>query len=298
LTGAFWTFKWTTDKPWFPESESQMADNAPRYHLHHAEAFVLQADLKLPLAQKVAPHTHCQLIETGGYLSQHSENYRLGGVFSFRSARTHVAGNLDDKPGHGWNTLSTCVVEGLNVMEVLTADRIVTQISTDHPPEGYVPRVTFLGTRFENLCIAGKPIEIDIDVNMLGPKPADDAPYSSDGAFLSRVSAQHKTLQTRPDILRSYNQVPTSSTNPESSKCSLVNQVKGSYPGSSIGHVIEVPDFGKIHLAVLHVEQADFENGIPKETTISLNMIKLEMGCVVSGSGDVGGGKTNGTTRP
>ena len=279
-----------------------MASRTNRYHLHNAEAFVLQADLNLPLTQQIAPHAHSRLGEKGGYVSHHSENFSLGGVLSFRSARTHVAGNVDHKPDHGWNTLSTCVIEGLNVMEILTADRIVTQISTDHPLKGYVPRVTFLGTRFENLCIAGKPIEVDIDVNMLGPKPDDDAPYTSDACFMGRVANQYKYIQGHQNLpanlRKRYNQVPSSSANRESLECSLVNQVKGSYPGHSFGHIIEVPDFGKIHLGVLSVQQKDFAKNIPKETTISLTMIRLEMGCVISGAGDIGGGKNNGGTKP
>ena len=280
-----------------------MAAKTERYHRHHAEAFVLQANLKLPLAQQITPHTHSVLSEQGGYVSHHSENFRLGGVFSIRSAHTHVAGNLDDKPDHGWNTLSTCVIEGLNVMEILTADRIVAQISTDHPPKGYVPRVTFLGTRFENLCIAGKPIDVDIDVNMLGSKPANDAAYTSNSAFMERVTSQYKNIQGAQnlpaDIRKRYNQLPSSSANRESVECSLVKQVTGSsYPGRSFGHVIEVPDFGKIHLGVLKVDHSDWAKNVPKLTTITLTMIRLEMGCVISGAGDIGGGKTNGTTKP
>ena len=273
-----------------------------RHHVHHAEAFALEAHLRLPFAQHLAPHTHSKLNPHGGYISQHSENFRLGGVFSFRSARTHVAGNRDEKPDHGWNTLTTCVIEGFNIMEVVTADRIVTQISTDHPLKGYVPRVTFLGTRFENLRIAGNPIEVDLDVNMLGPKPANDAPYTSDSAFLGRVTSQYKQIQggknVPAEVLKRYNQLPSASANRESLECSLVNQVKGSFPGCAYGHVIEVPDFGKIYLATLRLEQSDFEKGIPKQTTIRLDMIKLEMGCVIGGTGTGGSGVTNGTTKP
>lgn len=274
----------------------------PRNHLHYAEASALASDLKLPFPQQIAPHTHSNLNPQGGYVSQYSENFRLGGVFSFRSAHTHVAGNRDDKPDHGWNTLSTCVIEGLNVMEVLTADRIVAQISTDHPPVGYVPRVTFLGTRFENLRIAGYPIEIDIDVNMLGQKPAKDAAYTSDSAFIGRAAGQYKHIAGHndlpADLRKRYNQLPSSSANRESIECSLVNQVKGSFPGRSFGHVIEIPDFGKIHLGVLKVEHSDWTKNVPKKTTVTLDMIKLEMGCIVSGSGTVGSGKTNGMTNP
>lgn len=279
-----------------------MAQKIERYHVHHAEASALHANLKLPFAHDVAPHTHSRLNPQGGYVSQQAENFRLGGVFSFRSAHTHVAGNRDDKPDHGWNTLATCVIEGLNVMEVVTVDRIVAQVSTDHPPIGYVPRVTLLGTRFENLRIAGYPVDVDIDLNILGDKPAKDAPYTSDAGFISRVTNQYKRIQSAQNlpanILKRYNQLPSSSANRESIECSLVNQVKGSFPGRSFGHVIEIPDFGKVYLGVLKVEQSDYEKGVPKKTTIRLNMIKVEMGCVASGDGSGGSTINNGTTRP
>lgn len=241
------------------------------------------------------------LSKSGGYATQHTENFRLGRVFSFRSAYTHVAGNPSDKPNHGWHTLSTCVVEGLNVMEVLTADRIVMQISSDYPLEGYVPKVTFLGTRFENLCIAGEPIQAKVDIKMLGSKPVNDGAYTLDPNFMGRVTKQCESIRARQDlppaIRERYNQLPSPSTHRESIECSLVHQVTGSFPGNSFGHILEVPDFGKIHLAVLRVEHSDWQKDTPTKTTISLDMIKLEMGCIGSGSGSIGGGKTNGVTN-
>ncbi len=155
--------------------KTTMPEEPKRYHDYNAEAEALSGDLTLPLMQEVKPPTYVKLNERGGYLSQHVENYRLGGVVSFRSAYTQVGGNPDTKPGHGWNTLTTSVIEGLNVLDIVTADRIVCQISTDHPPIGYVPTVTFLGTRFENLRIAGHQVKLELDLDMLGAKPKKDA---------------------------------------------------------------------------------------------------------------------------
>ena len=53
--------------------------------------------MTLPLIQEVNPPTSEKLNERGGYLSQHVENYSLGGVVSFRSAYTQVGGNPDTK---------------------------------------------------------------------------------------------------------------------------------------------------------------------------------------------------------
>jgi hypothetical protein len=281
-----------------------VADHLEKYHIYHAEAEALSGNLTLPLAQEVKPPTYVKLNEHGGYLSQRVDNYRLGGVVSFRSAYTQVAGNPDTKADHGWNTLTTSVIEGLNVLDIVTADRIVCQISTDHPLVGYVPTVTFLGTRFENLRIAGHPVKLDLDLNMLGAKPKDDAPYTSDSGFIKRVSAQREHIQSQQtlpsDISARYNRLPAISDKQGSISCSLVNHAEGGYPGRSFGHAIDVPNFGKIYLATLTLEQADFDTrtGAPKKTTITLNMIEMVMGCVGGGTLLGGGGKTNGGTQP
>ncbi|HXS75523.1 MAG TPA: hypothetical protein VN753_05050 [Terracidiphilus sp.] len=280
-----------------------MENPKERYHLYHAEASTLDGELHLPFEQKTCSHTASKLNEHGGYVTQQADRFHLGGVVTFRSSYTHVGGNRDTKPDHGWNTIATAVIEGLNVMEVVTADRVVAQISTDHPLVGYVPRVTFLGTRFENLRIAGHPVKIDLDLNILGPKPANDGIYASDSAFLQRVSRQYEHIrgqQNLPnELAASYNQLPSASTKRESIECSVVNQVEGSFPGRSYGHIIYVPDFGKIHLATLQIKHSDpNKDGILTKTTICLTMLKLEMGCIGGGLLQLGSGKTNGVTQP
>ena len=279
-----------------------MTDEIKREHTYHAEASVLSGDLRLPLNQKIEPQAFAKLSDHGGYLAQNASAYRLEGAISFRSAYTQVAGNVDPKRGHGWNTLTTAVVEGLNVMDVVTADRVVGQISTDHPPVGYVPKVTFLGTRFDNLRIAGHPVKLDLDLHVVGPKPDGDAPYTADSAFMGRVAAQYQRIRSHQDlpaeVSAHYNQVPSASANLESVECSLVNQTDGAYPGRSFGHVIDVPNFGKVYLAVLRLEHKDFEAGIPKQTTIGLTMMKLQMGCIANGTASISPMVTNGMSRP
>lgn len=274
-----------------------------KYHSYFAEAVSLEGHLRLPFAQVIHPQDNVVLGDRGGYFTRHSENFRLRGAISYKSAYTQVAGNRDDKPDHGFNTLATAVLEGLNVMDVVTADRIVSQISTDHPLEGFVPTVTFLGTRFENLRIAGHPVKLDFDANILGPKPANDAPYTNDPGFIDRVTHQYERIRGQKnlpaEIGKRYNQLPSSSASREWIECSLVNQAEGSYPGHSFGHVIDVPHFGKIYLATLRLDQSEFDpkTGIPRKTLISLSMIRMEMGCTGSGDGSGGNTKTNGMTN-
>jgi hypothetical protein len=279
-----------------------MPDETSRTHVFHAEAVALSAEIALPLLRETEAQSHLKLPEDGGYQSQTSGAYRLEGVISYRSASTQVSGNRDRKPGHGWTTLATSVIEDLNVLEVVTADRVVAQISTEHPLVGYVPSVTFLGTRFENLRVAGHPVKLGFGLNILGAKPENDRPYGTSAEFLGRVTSQYERVRRCPNLSteqsRQYHRTLSSSQSQTPIECSLVNQVEGSYPGQSFGHLIEIPHFGRILLGVLRVEESDFVNDVPKKTLIELTMIRLEMGCIAAGRANAGSAIINGATQP
>src|ERR1700733_5937460 len=164
-----------------------MTDVNGKTHQYNAEATVLSGHLRLPLEQQIKPQAHAILPAEGGYLSQRTDEYRIESVLAYRSAYTQVAGNRSTKPAQGWSTLVTTVIEGLNVLDIVTADRIVGQTILEHPLEGYIPLISFLGTRFENLRIAGHPIDVDLDASFVGAKPANDALYTRDASLVARV---------------------------------------------------------------------------------------------------------------
>ncbi len=281
-----------------------MSETIERTHHYHADATILSGHLHLPLAQEIKPQTHALLPRHGGYFSEHVGEYRLEGVISFKSAYTQVAGNRDPKPGHGWATLSTTVVEGLNVLEVVTADRVVGQIITEHPLEGYVPRISFLGTRFENLRIAGHPVDLEIDPNMLGAKPDGDGQYTRDPGLIGRVGSQYSRILgsdgLHDDLRDNYNRLSSTLGSAEAVECSLVNRASGSYPGIPFGHIVYVPDFGRIILGRLKINHDDHNTptGAPRITNVHLTMVDLELGCAVKGNVPIGSGSSNGSNDP
>jgi hypothetical protein len=272
-------------------------------HIYHAEATVLSGHLQLPISQPIERQVHSRLSPDGGYFSQRSDGYRLESILSFRSAYSHVAGNLSLKPDEGPCTLTTTVVEGLNVMEIVTADRIVGQMITVHPlkGKGYIPSVSFLGTHFENLRVNGQPLELDLDHDIFGSKPANDAPYTKDAGFISRVSSQYDRIRKHkalpPPLQERYNHLSSTLGASETAECSLVNQVAGRVPGEIFGHLITIPGFGTITLAKLAVkhEKPHPETGVPTRTTFKLTMIDLKLGCMIHGDVPVGDGTSNGT---
>jgi len=283
-----------------------------RTHAYHAEATVLHGDLHHPLVQEIKPQSNVKLAQRGGYLSEHAEPYRLEGVIAFDKAYTQVAGNKNDrKPEGGWNTLVTSVVEGLNILEVVTADRVIGQIATHHPEDGYVPRIHFLGTRFENLRIAGHPVKIHLHPGHPYhlSQPEDDGPYTRHSDFLDRVKSHFDRIRGSEGVpeglLKRYNHLPETSGDEESIECSLVTQVEDLPFGRSFGNVIDIPDFGKIHLAVVKITHSDYGpayynkgKNVWKKTLVDLKMIDLDLGCSATGTGTVGNTITNGQNEP
>jgi hypothetical protein len=258
----------------------------------------------MPVAQTLYPAGPAQLDETGGYQCCRANDHRVEGVVAFASGYSQVSGGEIQKPSGGWSTISTTVIEGLNILEVVTADRIVGQIITEHPAEGYVPRISFLGTRFENLRIAGHPVHLELALDILGEEaPADDGSYTQDRGVISRISSQYKAARGKKppsELAGQFDELKSTIGNRDAIEGSLISQLETSFPGQFFNHVIRIRDFGTITLAKLRVEHEDFhpKKGSPKKTTVKLTMIECKLGCAIAGAMDLAEPSNNGTTQP
>jgi hypothetical protein len=268
-----------------------------RKHNYHAEATALSGALTMPLKQAIDPQASAILLPGGGYLSQKTGEFRLEGVVSYRSAHTQVSGMPGVKPGHGAATLTTAVVEGFNILEILTADRIVAQISTEHPLDGHTPEISFLGTRFENLRIAGHPVHLHLDPFIVGEKPDGDVHYLHETGFKERVAKQCATLRGFDSLPAEARERYTGRAKGDDDKqfieFSLVTDTHGDFPGRSFGHVIHVPNFGTIYLATVKIIHEVNKDRLP-QTTVELFMIEAKLGCIGDGNVNAGSAKTNG----
>ena len=272
-------------------------------HKYHAEALAVEGHLRLPIKQPIERQAHAKVRETGGYESQESKAFRVEGLLSYTAATTQVSGHEEDKHGRPWITLSTSVIEKLNVLNVITADRIVAQISTEHPRDGYVPTVTFLGTQFDNLRIGGKPIDVDLDLD-LGEHPGKDTAFTRHPGFRNRVIERLGIVRAQADlpedVKKRYSEDIRPMENGECTEYSLVRKITGTFPGKSFGHVLDIPHFGKVYLAVVRIEHCDPTKGkdLHKQTLIHLTMLDIQMGCIASGSVQCASTKTNGGSVP
>lgn len=311
-----------------------------RYHVYHAEAHVLSGRLHHPVDQPIEHHARVVLEKTrrDDHITQSVEATTLEGLISFKSGHTRASGSKIQKTDlwgndhSGWVTLSTSVIEGLNVFEVITADRIVAQVSTEHSMHsGHVPKVTFLGTRFENLRVGGYPVQLELDLAVCGDKPQADKPYLGDTSFLDRVQGQLNGIATAeglPDDLkkrydaeiiyindlkaRTKGSTPGERLGYSKLKCSLVKSI-GAIPLPGVrtfGNVIFIPDFGTVSLGEVEVgiepSHSEFRDkasaGVPQAPSDSnyfaLEMLHMHLGCIGGGTVVAARTKTNGQTIP
>jgi hypothetical protein len=323
-----------------PISEVTRKSDPERYHVYHAEAHVLSGDLKHPVNQPIEHKARVILQKTrrDGHITQSVAGNTMEGLISFKAGHSRASGTRIEKRDlwgndhSGWVTLSTSVLEGLNVFEVITVDRVVGQVSTEHPmTKGHVPKVTFLGTRFENLRVGGYPVEVELDLGICGSKPDDDRTYLQDRGFLDRVQRQFNDiagtkglpdeLEKRYDAKIAYiddlkkraNGRPKGERNGYSKvQCSLVKSIGPiPIPGVKIfGNIIFIPDFGTVALAEVEVGVAPSQDGFSDGTRsgspqgssdsnyFNLNMLGMHLGCI--GGGTVVGASVmaNGHTHP
>src|ERR1035437_4688149 len=265
-------------------------------HDYHAEAHVLSGHLQRPIDQKIERQAPVTLNDRrGGHLTRYADDVSIEGLISFTKGETRVSGARSLK-NNGWVTLSTSILEGLNVFEIITADRVVSQVSTDHPyKDGHVPHVTFLGTQFKNLRVGGFPVTLTLNLGICGDRPANGRSYLQDPKFLAGVKEQTEKI-TRADglpkeIKDQYDEklayinklISTCDAGDqgshESISCSLVQSIgEIPIPGvQTFGHVLLIPDFGTVALGEIEVGEKVYEDSERPNTYFELTGIRMKL---------------------
>src|SRR6266403_2231478 len=272
-----------------PETTS-IQKNEPPSHEFHAEAHVLS-----------------------GHLTRFTEDVSIEGLISFKTGLTRVSGSKSLKH-HGWVTLSTSIMEGLNAFEVITADRMVSQVSTEHPLEnGHFPHVTFLGTHFNNLRVSGFPVTLKLNFGICGKKPEGDKSYLRDVDFLKSVRKQTESIVKADGLpkdvkdqyderLARINELIGGKNGSHEPKviCSIVESIdKIPIPGvRSFGHVLVIPDFGTVSLGEIEIGEKKYDPTGRPSNYFELTTIKMQLGCIGTGTVTAGTVAANGQHHP
>src|SRR5882757_5291801 len=252
-----------------------------RVFYYHGDASPLGGHITHPVEKLVHSQASVSLSQAGGQAAGRIERFKLDDIISCEAAYSEVFGTVHKANGN-WTTLVTSVVEGFNILEVVTADRIVSHMAVEHPREGYHPKVSFVGSQFENLRIGGKPITPNIDLDLLAVAASEtqnalpvkdgdilgstadldhigfpDCAWPDHEGFIRKAVDRNSRITSSKDapewLKRRYEWVGSAEARKQKGHVlsSLVHEVQGTKPGSTFGHVIHVPDFGNIFLGEL-----------------------------------------------
>jgi hypothetical protein len=261
-----------------------------------ADANALGGFLEAPVARTLPTLAPVSLPPVGGFAMARSGAFTVDEIISCSSAYTRVSGQECCADGSA-SILVSAVVEDLNILEVVRADRIVTQLSItlseDSAPLGF----SVAGTVFEGLRIAGHECRPTLNQEFQRPHDSKVA-----GGRLTWEHArqagrvQGETLlggfkdgseDTRRWVVSRHRRM---TSDPAASGggyalASLVDHLEVAGDCRSHGHIVEIPGFGQILFGELLVSC----------DAVQLIGIRAELCCPVPGriTADlVGGGGT------
>ena len=277
-----------------------MRSKVKKTYYFNAEAHPLGGFIEKPFEKHIPSQASGSLPAVGGHVTMRSDVFNFEEIVSCRSAYSRISGSQDEDGS--WWTLATSVVEGLNILEVVTAERIVAQISVQHPADGGSPQISFAGSRFERLRIAGCDASPAMNSGFQAPgRGAGGSPNPIDWTLFQETASQQaaklvKGIEADDDrnafrsLTERYGWL-ASKRKPgahECVLCSLVDGVDRAIPGKSFGHVVHIPHFGKIIFGEI----------VAFPASVQLSMIRAELGCATHGAMTMASAKANGSTYP
>ena len=234
----------------------------------HAQAHAFSATFHRPVVYPIAAQASVALPTIGGHAFSRVDDFHVDSLVRFKHASSHVSGSwMDDN--ETVTTNATAVIEGFNILDFITADRIIGRLTSQHhvgEPEGHF---VALGSTFENLRIAGHPVTVTLRHDLL----VDCHSFKD----LRDKLAKDK----EPDKISSFTE--------EVALCSLAEDIDVKFPGlTKRGHILKIAHFGEIAFAEIFAVCG----------TRTLTMLRLKLGSPNGGSSTVIETTANGQPLP
>jgi hypothetical protein len=236
----------------------------------HAEGHAFSAEILRPVPQHIGALAATSLPTIGGLGQAQLADYRVPAFVSFKYAHTHVSGTFADPQTA--TTHATTTIEGYNLLDFVTADRITARLTSEHTIGEAEGHILAFGSTFDNLKIGGYPVHIKLRHELLLESKTHEA-------FTKAVASDKKSGKIV-------------ATKGGQTLCSLVEEIETDFPGLSAAdkkkHIIYFPHFGEIAFAEVLSEHA----------TKTLTMLRFHLGCPNEASGTTAQTRTNGQPPP
>lgn len=253
----------------------------------HGNAIGAAGRISKPFSDVIEVQAAAALPQIGGYGSARSAGFKYREILHFDLAHSEVTGSPGRTDGVNavFETRITSTVEGLNIMGMVTADRVVATLASKYttPTSDGEPSVRLIGTRFENLKIAGIPVEVDLAIDTFDSYSTHSAlahAHRTDEkirTFVGRLGLKNKLKEAPAHILRWFHPSEDEIELPARRGVTCLSMVRGLAPRSAgldcYGHVIYIKGFGTIRLAEIEISKK----------TRAVNMIQVDLGCPIEG---------------
>jgi len=259
----------------------------PTRFRHKGSAYAAAGSLTTPFNEHIPTQASTNLADHGGYGVAHSDNFAHRNILRFDRAHTEVTGSQTHPEGPTYSTLVKSTVEGLNIMGMITADRVVANLVSTyvHGPDAE-PAVNLIGSRFENLKIAGIPVKVCLNLDVLDKyrhhKHLKEA-YKTDKSVRDLFGDDdlRKRHQTAPQEVKDFLDAPPAGKKgeemPHDGGVSVLSIIRKLEPECNafecFGHVIHLEGFGTIRLGEVRISKK----------TRELTMVQVRFGCPVQG---------------
>ena len=240
----------------------------PRIPFHfQAQAHAFSGTFQHPFVYLIEAQAATSLPTIGGHTSSRVENFCADHLVRFAAAHCYVSGGWQDD--EIVTTHATAAIEGLNILDFVTADRIVAHLTSELRRGEVEGHIVALGSTFDGLKIGGHDVKVTLRHDLLLECKDFDS--------LRKRLAKDK----KPDKI--------SATTDGVALCSLVEEIKTDLPGvEKSGHILRIPHFGEIAVAEVFAAFG----------TRTLTMLRLELGSPTSGTATVAESTTNGLPPP
>jgi hypothetical protein len=242
---------------------------------YHANAHVLSATFTRPLQHLVEVQGASSLPTIGGHGRALVEDFRFNEFLSVKRGYTHVSGSsveaeVDGKKKTYFTTLVTAVAEGVNILDVFHAERIVARFASSHTLDDTEPHFTLVGTKFDGVQIGGCKTEVPIDAKLFEKMDTFEAARNE---FKSNADFKRMAEDPFETGVKLKEQPPHGAI-----LCSIVDLKKMNTECPGVvrkGHSFVIPKFGKLFLGEILLQNS----------RRTLTMVRFELGSPVSGSG-------------
>ncbi|HEY6273799.1 MAG TPA: hypothetical protein VIX19_17610 [Terriglobales bacterium] len=274
-------------------------------YLYHASAYGLAAEIDRPVKQSIHTQASTTLSTGGGRGTDRVDKFCVAPFVSFDAAYCEVGGSFDDC--HDMHsTYAQAIIEGLNIFDVVTADRVVSRMVIYSPgAEGDEGESSYdiTGSYFDNLRIAGRPVEVKLPATavqkhdryssfekaFLGPQGHELLPWGDKSPEeLEALEKEYHALTGMGKRAKAWKQKKQRNGGAYRASVAGNLDLKGSGL-TGLGGIILVPKFGVVRLAELIVHK-DYRR---------LTMFNVQM-CSGTHGGASGGGTSGsgGTSGP